>query len=119
MKVSGGLKDYDVAAVYIGRKREPNYTGLAISIQKAFKIDFSFRLINIMFQKCIGKKTLLVHLIQNQLNIVYYHRLDSSLKAFVENVARGMHFHYLGARIYDISNWTVQLVSHVLYCLCN
>ena len=54
MKVSGGLKDYDVAAVYIGRKREPNYTGLAISMQKAFKIDFSFRLINIILQKYIG-----------------------------------------------------------------
>ena len=54
MKVSGRLKDYDVAAVYIGHKRDPNYTGLAVFIQKAFKIDFSFRLINIIFQKCIG-----------------------------------------------------------------
>ena len=51
MKVSGGLKDYDVAAVYIGRKRDPNYTGLAISMQKAFKIDFSFRLINIIISE--------------------------------------------------------------------
>ena len=54
MKVSGGLKDYDVAAVYIGRKREPNYAGLAISMQKAFKIKFRFRIFNIMLQQCIG-----------------------------------------------------------------
>ena len=57
MKVSGGLKDYDVAAVYIGRKREPNYTGFAISTQKAFKIKFRFQLFNII----------------NQWNIVYYY----------------------------------------------
>ena len=54
MKVSGRLKDYDVAVVYIGHKGEPNYTVFAVSMQKAFKIDFSFRLINIILQKYIG-----------------------------------------------------------------
>ena len=48
MKVSGGLKDYDVAAVYIGSKRDPNYIGLAVSMQKAFKMDFRFQLSNII-----------------------------------------------------------------------
>ena len=48
MKVSGRLKDYDVAAVYIGHKRDPNHTGFAISTQKAFKIKFRFRLFNII-----------------------------------------------------------------------
>ena len=48
MKVSGGLKDYDVAAVYIGRKREPNYAGFSISTQKALKIKFRFQLFNII-----------------------------------------------------------------------
>ena len=49
MTVSGRLKDYDVDAVYIGHKREPKYIGLAVSMQKAFEMNFRFRLINIIF----------------------------------------------------------------------